>query len=460
MSAGMFTPSRGRVLVFGAGYVGLATAAAALLAGWSVTVLDISAERVEIHRADLTAGRDPLGEPGMCDALTRGPYGAGGVVFASYAEDSPGLPELVKGAVVVCAVGTPLAGATTDASAVIAVAKLAAAHGAEVFVLRSTVAPEVIRGVRFVLGGVTLVVMPEFLREGHAVADSLHPARIVVGADSPKGEGFGATFLVQPGLSHYGHPPVQTLLPEEASLAKLALNTALSLRVWLAGAVGSACESIPGANADRVLHAVYLDQRLGTHASQGLGAAGPCLPKDSAAFGHVTGEKALTTVLRRSHELVAWRLVDRIRIALGRHLGTGRPSVAVIGIGFKPDSADWRGSPALTVIRLLGQWSDVTVRDDRVPEHELALLREELGPDVRFERAVSPATILVVLASSAILPAENSDARRWAMAEYQGNRKDGGYGAPPRIVADPFRVTSPFVWPRSMYLGGGLGPAR
>lgn len=434
--------SRGKVIVFGAGFVGLATAAAALHAGWSVTVLDTDAARIAAHRQDVEAGRDPLGEPEMRVALGRGGSERHFVVLVHYDPVAAHLDDLVRGSVVVCAVGTPLAedGHGTDSSAVFAVARTAAAHGARVFVLRSTVAAKILRQLRAVLDGVPLVVAPEFLREGHAVSDALNPGRVVVGADTDDWRSWGRMFLA------CGTPRarVTTMVPEEASLVKLAANTALSLRVWLADATASACEGVPGADARRVLEAVYSDARIGIPGTPGLGAAGPCLPKDVVAFGAETGSRLMMATLRREHEQPPSRLTRRILDALSRTdpgVTVTNPRIVVLGVGFKPDSADWRGSPVLDLVRQMTSWAEVEVYDDRVPDHERDAFNDATAGLLR-PRGEVPAPMPAVFVPLAAVPLDRI-ARTLR----------------PRIVADPYRLTSPDEWPAGTeYLGGGAGP--
>lgn len=437
-----------RVVIFGAGYVGLATAVAARANGSAVIVLDSNEDRVRTHCEQFESGRDALDEPNMNIALGRVDGGENPVRFVAYSADAPGpeFDELVRGSVAVCAVGTPIRkdGSDTDASAVVAVARLAAGRRAAAFVIRSTVSPRVLPAVREALRDVPLVVMPEFLREGHAVADAVRPSRIVFGADPGP-----PTMPILLALGGYNATTYHYTNPEEAALVKLASNTALSLRVWLADSVASVCEGVPGADSRRVLQAVYADGRLGTPGVPGLGAAGPCLPKDTAAFGALldSRSRAVTEELRDAHETVPSRLVDRIWRELPVRDVVGSISVLVRGVGFKPDSTDWRGSPVVThlahQLAAMAPGVVVWVQDDRVPQDERDALAEALAPAylLAVERIPSDAPGLLVLLST--------DASIGPMPPPVAAR---------HVVVDPYRLTCAGDWPGSKYLGGGLGP--
>lgn len=436
--------TKGKVIVFGAGYVGLATAAVAACGAWEVVVVDSDAERIRAHQQDIHGGRDPLGEPGMARALRRVAL----VVPAGHPEDRPSSvlgEDEIRDCVVVCAVGTPYdpATGTTSAEAVFAVARQAAAGRAGVFVLRSTVSPAVLPAVRQALtlaggGSVPLVVVPEFLREGHAVTDSVYPPRLVIGADA--GEARTWALGVLPGLlSAVPTTHSVMMIPEEASLVKLATNTALSLRVWLADSIAAVCEETPRASAEWVLRAVYLDDRLGAPGRPGLGAAGPCLPKDTAAFGSAVDSAGVTEAVRDAHKAIPLRIAARIERAL-ECIGGG-DLIAIYGVGFKPDSSDWRGSPVIPLIRaLLRPGRRIEVHDPRASASDLdamrAALRDLPGVELQAQMTPCPAALVLLAVPKHTLP---------PLAQ------------PPLVVCDPYRLTSYLDWSGSVYLGGGLG---
>lgn len=414
-----------RAVVFGAGYVGLATAVHLRRRGVDVCVVDLSANRIATHAEDLAAGRDPLGEPGLGNALQ-------GVELGVLPED----PHLVHGAVVVCAVGTPLMNGRFELSAVYDVARIARDYDAAGLVIRSTVTPAAVTMVRTILNGkIPFAVVPEFLREGHVVDDIDHPKRSpVVGIETAPGRTkhypfvHGSLFSIQ--VEKWFGPGEDRgliLMPEEAALAKLAANTALSLRVWLADAVSHACEGSNEMGFWRILEAVYADERIGKPGSPGLGAAGPCLPKDLIAFGEATQRHAVAKEIAISHTLRPWHVALQIGAWLSKNGHRPQdPTIRVHGLGFKPDSPDWRDSPAVTLVghlRLDGH--RVSVYDDRIPEAERGGTRgvEPWLSGARFGRGgdgqdMAP-TVLVLLTSTPLLNGPNC-------------------GVTPQVVFDPY----------------------
>lgn len=359
-SVGTVAPVAVPVVVLGAGFVGLASAVSLAIAGYTgIVVTDTNAHRVADHCARIASGGDPLSEPGMGEALSRG-----GVRIADTAD--------LSGAVVICAVGTPIAsdGMGIDDRYVLAAAHAAARAGAALFVVRSTVTPRTIGPVRRALGAVPLVVVPEFLREGHAVYDASFPSRCVVGADDPAWvewarHAFGSRCQTFP------------MSPEEAALVKISANTALSVRAWLANAVGDLAAAIPGGDARRVLQAVYADARLGAPGTPGLGAGGPCLPKDTAAFSSLIPGERVVREVREEHRSAPVTFAHRVR----RWLPRGRQHLfAVAGVGFKPDSCDWRDSPVVElVVHMLLCGERVHLRDDRLSDGEWAALAQHVN---------------------------------------------------------------------------------
>lgn len=347
------------VVVLGAGFVGLASAVSLSSAGHvGIVVTDTSASRVADHRARIASGGDPLSEPGMGEALARA-----GVQITDAAD--------ITGAVVICAVGTPIAsdGLGIDDRYVLQAAHAAARAGAALFVVRSTITPRTIGPVRRALGTVPLAVIPEFLREGHAVYDATFPSRCVVGADSPT--------WVEWARGAFGRRcQTFSMKPEEAALVKISANTALSVRAWFANAVGDLASSIPGGDARRVLQAVYADGRLGTPGTPGLGAGGPCLPKDTAAFSSLIPGERVVREVREEHRSAPVSFAHRVR----RWLPRGQHLFAVAGVGFKPDSPDWRDSPVVElVVHLLLCGERVHLRDDRLAPDEWVALAKHVN---------------------------------------------------------------------------------
>jgi UDPglucose 6-dehydrogenase len=191
---------------------------------------------------------------------------------------------------------------------------------------------------------------PEFLREGHAVHDSLEPDRLVFGVGSPQAEATLRSVYAQ--VIARGVPVVVADLPT-AELVKVAANSFLATKISFINAMAELCEAT-GADVNQLSTALSYDPRIGGEFLRaGLGFGGGCLPKDIRAFMARAGELGVDQALTFLREVDAInqrrraRMVDLTREALGGSFD-GR-TLAVLGAAFKPLSDDVRDSPALDV---------------------------------------------------------------------------------------------------------------
>ena len=229
---------------------------------------------------------------------------------------------------------------------------------------------------------VEIVWNPEFLREGHAIADTLHPDRIVVGAragDAGPGGSQGVPVSAVNVLREvYAQPlaegtPLLTMNLPTAELVKVSANAFLATKISFINAVSEVCEAA-GADVAQLAEAIGLDERIGPKfLGAGLGFGGGCLPKDIRAFMARAGELGVSEALtflrevdsinrrRRTH------LVDMVASALGEVRGK---NVTVLGCAFKPNSDDIRDSPALDVAGQLSlRGAQVSVYDPQAMDN-------------------------------------------------------------------------------------------
>jgi UDPglucose 6-dehydrogenase len=213
--------------------------------------------------------------------------------------------------------------------------------------------------------GVHVAWNPEFLREGHAVADTLHPDRLVIGINQPDDE---ATLrAVYAPLLADGVPLVVTDYPT-AELVKVAANAFLATKISFINAMAEVCEAT-GGDVTTLADALGLDPRIGPQFLRaGLGFGGGCLPKDIRAFMARAGELGVDQAVTFLREIDQINLRRRRRtVDLARELvgGSFRDTrVAVWGAAFKPNSDDVRDSPALHVAAAVHtEGADVTVHD-------------------------------------------------------------------------------------------------
>jgi UDPglucose 6-dehydrogenase len=244
-----------------------------------------------------------------------------------------------------------------DLSAVRAVAREIglALDGPKIVVSKSTVPVETAEMISAIVrehagGGhaVSVASNPEFLREGSAIADFLHPDRIVIGTEDPQAE------HVLRELYAALDAPVLVTDVRTAEMIKYAANAFLATKISFVNEIANICELL-GVDVRAVCRGIGYDRRIGTaFLSPGLGYGGSCLPKDVRALEQLALERDYQAPLLHAVELVNRHQVERTVVKLERGLGglRGR-TVAVLGLAFKPQTDDVRSAPALAIIRRL-----------------------------------------------------------------------------------------------------------
>jgi UDPglucose 6-dehydrogenase len=216
---------------------------------------------------------------------------------------------------------------------------------------------------------------PEFLREGHAIEDTLKPSRLVIGVTSDRA--VRTLREVYEPLLSTGVPIVVTSLAT-AQLVKVAANSFLATKISFINAMSELCEAT-GADVMQLSEALAFDERIGGKFLQaGLGFGGGCLPKDIRAFMARAGELDVDEALTFLREVDSINLRRRDHVAdLGRGALGGVVSgkrVAVLGAAFKPNSDDVRDSPALHVAAALHQdGAQVVVHDPKANDNAAKL---------------------------------------------------------------------------------------
>lgn len=370
-----------KVGVVGVGHVGLPTAAVLAHIGHEVTAADSDAERI----AMLQSGTMPFFEPGM-EALVDAEVSEGRLSFVTDVAD-----VARDAAVVFICVGTPpRASGEADLLAVEKAGETIVKHaqGDLVLVSKSTVpagtAPRLAEALhRYRPDARVLIVSnPEFLREGSAIEDSLHPDRILVGSDSAEALAVMKDLyrpLIEDG-AQWLEMDVAT-----AELAKHACNAFLSLKISFANALARLCE-LSGADVVKVADAMGSDERIGRQfLNAGLGYGGYCFPKDLAAFERLATRLGYDFGLLREVARINDEAVEatfrKIEDALWNLEGK---RVAVLGLSFKGGTDDTRFSPSLVLVRkLLEARADVIGFDPQANVNAKAELNElEVADDV------------------------------------------------------------------------------
>jgi UDPglucose 6-dehydrogenase len=346
--------------VIGAGYVGLTTAACLSHLGHRVVAVDIDAQRVE----GLRRGVMPILEDGLGDLVEAGVQ-AGRLHFTTNAAEAVADAEFVF----LCVPTPQAADGSADLSYVKDAARTVAPHLAPgaVVVTKSTVPVGSAGAVGAALGrgDVAVVSNPEFLREGQAVHDSLHPDRIVIGADDrAAGERLAS-------LYHGIDAPVLITDPTSSETVKYACNAFLATKVSFVNAIAALCQAV-GADVADVLAGMSHDRRIGAdHLSPGPGWGGSCFPKDTSALLRIAEDHGYDFQLLKgaiaANEEQFERVADQVAVAAGGVLAGTR--VAAWGLTFKAGTDDLRESPALSVLRrLVGKGTNVAAYDPTSPD--------------------------------------------------------------------------------------------
>jgi nucleotide sugar dehydrogenase len=382
-----------RVAVVGCGYVGLVSGAGLASVGHDVVGIEVDPGR----RERIAAGSAPFHEPGLPELLEGGALKVSGE-----------LRDAADADVVLLAVQTP---PVADGSIDLQFLKSAAAELAEAFAedpqrrrvvaVRSTVIPGTAEGVLSPILGPQVAVAsnPEFLREGSAVKDFLHPDRIVVGCDDP-----GAREVLAELYRPFEAPLVFTS-PATAELAKYTSNAFLATLVSFSNEIAHISESLPGVDVEDVLGIIHADRRLSaggvrpeilSYLKAGCGYGGSCLPKDLSALiaaGEAHGQPMpLLRAVREVNEGQAARVAAAAGEALG---GLEGRTVAVLGVAFKAGTDDLRESPGLRIVdELLEQGSTVRVYDPLVKAAALDAYAVEVAPSLPEAIAGAEACIL------------------------------------------------------------------
>ncbi|MFD0895227.1 UDP-glucose/GDP-mannose dehydrogenase family protein [Luteolibacter ambystomatis] len=335
--------------IIGTGYVGLTTGTCFAEVGHHVTCVDNNPEKIET----LLAGRIPIYEPGL-EELVKKNVAAGRLKFTTSTADG-----VKSGDVVFIAVPTPpQPDGSVDLSFIEKVAReiaecLTPEIGYRVIVDKSTVpvktgekVAETVR--RYAPQGVEFGVVsnPEFLREGCAVDDLLHPDRIVIGSNDDR-----ALALMHKVYEPFVAPVLVTDI-NSAELIKHAANSFLALKISYINAVSAICEA-SGADVEKVAEGIGTDKRIGRQfLNAGLGYGGSCFPKDVKAFIAISESLGTPFGLLKEVERINGDQLERFLAKIREKLWVLREKkIALWGLAFKQNTDDVRESVAIRVAK-------------------------------------------------------------------------------------------------------------
>lgn len=345
------------VTVIGTGFVGVVTAAVLASFGNDVVGLDIDEKKI----AKLRRGKVPFFEPQLEELLVTTQANGNLIFTTDYRE------AIANADVILVAVGTPSApDGTADLTFVYKASESCAPHlkNGAVLCIKSTVPPGTLGEVQSRVEKLTstkfsVASLPEFLREGSAVADTLHPDRVVIGCSEARAR----EKLRQ--LHEPFNAPILFVSPESAQMGKYSANAYLATRITFINQIADLCEA-NGADVNEVIAIIGQDKRIGQHYwYPGLGYGGSCFPKDvrelaaysrTVGFGH--------NLFNKIHELNAERIyvkLDEYDRLIG---GWNGKKVLILGLSFKPNTDDLREAPSTKIIpHLLHKGASVVAHD-------------------------------------------------------------------------------------------------
>jgi UDPglucose 6-dehydrogenase len=381
------------ITVFGTGYVGLVTGAALAELGHKVLCIDIDQEKI----SKMQQGMMPFYEPGMEDLVKRNTQ-KNRLDFSTNQEEG-----IAFGEVIFTCVGTPMQEeGSADLQYVLAVTEAVAKHAKrhKLLINKSTVPPGTAVKCAEILkqhnSPVEIVSNPEFLKQGNAIYDCMHPDKIVVGAKSE--EAFAIMRRVYHGL-------VKTYVPflemdwQTAEMIKYANNSFLATKISFINEIANIC-TVTGADVHLVAKAIGMDYRISPKfLNAGIGYGGSCFPKDVTALVHTAAsggyQAELLQQVHETNERQKTMLVPQIISALQQVDGK---QVTLWGVSFKPKTSDLRGAPGVEIIKeLLDAGYNIVVYDPIALEETKRLFGDKILYSSSIENSVvnSDAIVLV-----------------------------------------------------------------
>ncbi len=362
------------IACIGTGFVGVVTSAVFAKLGHQVIGLDIDEAKIK----SLSKGKVPFFEPDLDDLLKK-TLSSGNLSFTTSYQQA-----ISDADVIFIMVGTPSKpDGQADLKYVFAVAKSIAPYLKEnaIIVVKSTVPPGTNKKLEEIIKNLTNIPfttasVPEFLKEGTAVHDTLYPDRILIGATDKN------TIKILTQLHQSLTNKIIVMKPESAQMAKYSANTYLAQRITFINQIANLCEK-NGADVQEVIQGIGHDKRIGLHYwYPGLGYGGSCFPKDVkeiAAYSRAIGEtESLFIKINELNEQRIPRLMAKYDQLVN---GFKNKTVAILGLSFKPNTNDTREAPALKVIPwLLEHGAKVRATDPQA----IPVAKSQLSSQVKY----------------------------------------------------------------------------
>ncbi len=383
-----------KITFIGHGYVGLVTAAVFADLGNSVWVVGRTKDKIE----KLNKGIAPFYEPGLTELVKRNRK-ANRLFFTLDYKEAIASSEIIF----ICVGTPPKETGEADLTSVFDAAEKIGKNliGYKVIVTKSTVPPGTNRKVADILSRVkpegssfSIASVPEFLREGTAIADTLHPDRVIIGTTSDRAK----SLLLELHKSIDSKAVLCNV--ETAELIKYASNALLSTKISFANAIAFLSEKV-GADAEKVLEGVGLDRRLGrSFLYPGVGYGGSCFPKDVKALIAIAHQYEYDFALLRAVDDVNRQATKMFVDKITRHFQNNlkQKTIAILGLSFKPDTDDMREAPSINIIHELAKHgARVTAYDPVAMNNARLLLPKTVSFAKNAYEAVRGADAVVVI---------------------------------------------------------------
>lgn len=374
--------------IVGLGYVGLTTAACFAARGVTTVGIDVDEGKI----TSLSRGKPSFVEEGLEEMLLK-------ALKRRYLNVTSDYDALADARIYFITVGTPNTGkGSIDLSSVKSASRsigkvLRNSEGYKLVVVKSTVTPGTTSNVvRHLLdseshrrqGDFGLAANPEFLREGHAIEDTMHPDRLVIGASDTTSERTLFSFY----RGFYGTlPKTIRTTPVNAELIKYASNSFLATKISFINEIANLCASIPGADVAVVANGMGLDKRIAaSFLRAGLGYGGSCFPKDVQALIKLAEQVHVNmSIAMAAHKANTRQALVAIELAQKLIGDISGKKIAILGLAFKPGSDDMREAVSLRLIpELMNKGAKVTAYDPAAVPNA----RRIFGKRINYSRSV------------------------------------------------------------------------
>ena len=332
--------------VIGIGFVGAVTAAVLADQGNSIIALDIDSDKI----ARFNSGDIPIFEPGLKELILKNKKNL--KFTADY--------RMLRGTeIIFVAVPTPNLNGKINLDYVYrAISSIKSINNDAIIVIKSTVIPGTGSKIKDEFN-VNIVSNPEFLREGNAIEDTLHPDRVIVGGEEEYAEKVANVWK-------FSNSPILITTRENAELIKYASNSFLATKISFINEIANLCEKIPNADVEIVAKGMGYDRRIGPlFLKAGIGYGGSCLPKDTEAFIKYAEELGEEMKIIKAARNVNEERIERIIKIMENKIGKiGGLKILQLGISFKENTNDVRESQALKLYyALIKKGANVIVFD-------------------------------------------------------------------------------------------------